>query len=115
MHDKFVLGLFNNNNRLLAMIESIRHYPDQQTFWIGLMMVVPDQRRRGIGTHFYRAFEDWVSKGGVSQISLGVVQINELGLQFWKKMGFQVISKTSPQVFGNNCHPIYVLRHMLVE
>ncbi len=30
--DKYIFGLFNSQNDLLGMIESIQHYPDNQTW-----------------------------------------------------------------------------------
>lgn len=113
--DKFVLGLFDNNNSLLAMIESIRTYPHQQSWWIGLMMVAPDERGRGLGSCFYRAFEDWVLAQDCLQISLGVVEINTLGLRFWKRMGFEVIKKTALRTFGIRNHSVYVLTRKIIE
>lgn len=107
--DKYIFGLFDPYNILLGMIESIRYYPDNKTWWIGLMMLAPEQRGKGLGADFYKAFERWVSVQGVQQISLSVVEANKSGLQFWKKMGFEVIRKTPPRQFGIKTHELYVL------
>lgn len=107
--DKYIFGLFNAGNVLLGMIESIRHYPDNQTWWLGLMMLAPEQRGKGLGFKFYKAFERWVVVHGVRQVSLSVVEANEQGLRFWKHMGFEVIRKTSPKQFGNKTHMLYVM------
>lgn len=107
--DKYIFGLFDPRNILVGMIESIRHYPDNKTWWIGLMMLAPKQRHQGLGSELYRAFERWVSVQGVSRISLSVVEANEAGLQFWKKMGFEVIRKTPPRQFGTKTHELYIL------
>ena len=107
--DKYIFGLFDPNDVLVGMIESIRYYPDNQTWWLGLMMLAPKRRGKGLGSDFYRAFERWVSAQGVPQISLSVVEANESGLQFWKKMGFEVIRKTPPRQFGTKTHELYVL------
>ena len=93
--DKYIFGLFDRHNAILGMIESIRHYPDNEIWWLGLMMLAPEQRGKGLGCKFYKAFERWVSVQGVPRISLSVVEANESGLQFWKKMGFEVIHKTA--------------------
>lgn len=108
--DKYIFGLFDPQNHLSGMIESIRHYPDNQTWWLGLMMLSPQQRGQGLGSEFYHAFEDWVSAQAVKQVSLSVVEANELGLQFWKRLGFEVIRQTEPRQFGNKTHAVYVMR-----
>jgi GNAT superfamily N-acetyltransferase len=108
--DKYILGLFDPKSELIGMIESLRHYPDNQTWWIGLMMLSPEQRGQGLGSEFYQAFEDWVSTQAVKQVSLSVVEVNKVGLQFWKSLGFEVIRKTEPRQFGNKTHAVYVMR-----
>lgn len=107
--DKYILGLFNPQDALVGMIESLRHYPDNQTWWIGLMMLSPEQRGQGLGSEFYQAFENWVSVQGVKQVSLSVVKANELGLQFWKSLGFEFVRKTESRQFGNKTHTVYVM------
>jgi ribosomal protein S18 acetylase RimI-like enzyme len=107
--DKYIFGLFDPQNDLLGMIESIRHYPDNQTWWLGLMMLSPEQRGQGLGSEFYQAFEKWVSVQEIKKVSLSVVEANDLGLKFWKSLGFEVIRKTEPRQFGNKTHAVYVM------
>ncbi|MBD2124246.1 GNAT family N-acetyltransferase [Trichocoleus sp. FACHB-262] len=109
IEDKYILGLFNSSNILVGMIEAIRHYPDDQTWWIGLMMLAPGQRGKGLGTEFYRAFERWVLAQGAFQVSLSVIEANEAGLQFWKHLGFSIVRKVPPQQFGIKTHERYEL------
>jgi RimJ/RimL family protein N-acetyltransferase len=113
--DKYIFGLFDPDDILVGMIESIRYYPDNETWWLGLMMLTPEQRGQGLGSEFYRAFERWVSSQGVPRISLSVVEANESGLQFWKKMGFEVIRKTPPRQFGIKTHELYVLSRAVTD
>ncbi|NEO33313.1 MAG: GNAT family N-acetyltransferase [Symploca sp. SIO3C6] len=111
--DSYLFGLFDSHNVLLGMIASLKHYRDQQTWWLGLIMLAPEHRNKGLGADFYRAFECWVSAQGVSQISLCAIKANELGLRFWKKMGFEVIRKTAPRQYGIKTHEVYVLSRTL--
>ncbi|MBD2770606.1 GNAT family N-acetyltransferase [Iningainema tapete] len=108
--DKYMFGLFDANNVLLGMIESIRHYPDNETWWIGLMMLAPEWRGKGLGSEFYRAFERWVAAHGARHISLCVLEANEQGLSFWRKIGFEVVRKTLPKQFGIKTHALYVMK-----
>ncbi len=114
IQDKYIFGLFDPQNDLIGMIESIRHYLDNQTWWLGLMMLSPEQRGQGLGTELYQAFENWVSAQGIKQVSLGVVEANELGLQFWRSLGFEVVRKTEPQQLGNKTHAVYVMSRAVV-
>ena len=107
--DLYILGLFNPDNILVGVIEAVRHYPDNKTWWIGLMMLTPKQRKKGIGTVFYQAFEQWVFTQGGSKISLFVIKANLAGLQFWQKMGFKITREIQPRQFGNKTHEGYVV------
>lgn len=68
--DNYIFGLFDSYNTLIGMIEAFSHYPDNQTWWIGMMMLALEQRGKGLGTGFYRAFEGWLLAQGISKISL---------------------------------------------
>ena len=107
--DLYLFGLFEPNHRLVGVIESVRHYPDARTWWVGLMLLAPEYRGRGLGKDFYRGFESWVLARGVSQISLAVFATNALGLGFWQNMGFTIRRKTESQPFGIKTHERYVL------
>lgn len=109
LHDKLMIGFFDACNILVGLIEGIRHYPNDGTWWVGLMMLAPQQRGKGNGSEFYRAFERWASVHGAQQVSLSVVEENEQGFRFWKKVGFEVIRKTPPRQFGNKTHALYVM------
>lgn len=110
LQDKFMFGLFDARNILVGLIEAIRHYPDDQTWWVGLMMLAPQQRGKGVGSEFYRGFEHWVLGHGAQQVMLSVVEENEQGFSFWKKIGFEVTRKTPPKQFANKTHRLYVMR-----
>ena len=110
LQDKFMFGLFDIRNVLVGLIESIRHYPDDRSWWVGLMMLAPEQRGKGLGSEFYRAFERWVSAHGAQQVMLAVVEENEPGFRFWQKIGFEVTRKTPPRQFGNKTHALYVMK-----
>ena len=111
--DVYIFGLFDARKNLLSAIASVRYYPDRWTWWIGLMMLAPEQRGRGLGADFYRAFEHWISAQGIFQISLVVIKANELGLQFWERMGFEVMRKMPPRQYKAKTHEVYVLSRAL--
>ena len=111
--DVHVFGLFDASNVIAGAIVAVRHYPDAQTWWIGLMLLAPDKRGQGLGADFCRAFERWVFAQGDSQLSLCVIEANVSGLRFWQKMGFQLVRTTPPRQRGNKTHKLYVLSKLL--
>lgn len=111
--DVYIFGIFDAHDILSGVISSLRHYPDNQTWWVGLMILDPEHRSRGLGTNFYRGFEYWVSMQHVTQVSLCVIEANKLGLKFWQKMGFEISRKTPPRQYGIKTHELYVLSRNL--
>ncbi|WP_322743553.1 GNAT family N-acetyltransferase [Vasconcelosia minhoensis] len=91
----------------------MQHYPDDQTWWIGLMLLAPEQRGQGLGADFYRTFERWLVGQGGRSVSLCAIAANAPGRQFWQRMGFEVIRKTPPRPYGNKTHEVYVFRRTL--
>ena len=113
VEDIQAFGLFDRNDILVGTIIAIEHYPDEQTWWVGLMLLAPEQRGKGLGEDFYRAFEAWVSMQGGAYISLCAIAANLSGRQFWQRMGFEVIRKTPPRPYSLKTHEVYVFRRAI--
>ncbi|MBW4631181.1 MAG: hypothetical protein KME30_04550 [Iphinoe sp. HA4291-MV1] len=43
-------------------------------------------------------------------LPVAIIEENEQGFLFWKKIGFEVTRKTPPRQFGNKTHTLYVMR-----
>ncbi len=59
---------------------------------IFLLYVVPEHRRRGIGTALMRYVEDWARTRGDRQIGLQVFQSNQPALNLYNQLGYQTQS-----------------------
>lgn len=59
---------------------------------IFLLYVVPEHRRRGIGTALMGYVEDWARKRGDRQIGLQVFESNQPALNLYNQLGFQTNS-----------------------
>jgi ribosomal protein S18 acetylase RimI-like enzyme len=113
LDDKFVYGLVDGNGNILGVLEGMRHYPDETTWWIGLFMLAPEVRGLGLGQKLIQNFLDYVrSKQGAS-IMLGVVEENQAAYHFWQKLGFELVRKTEPRLFGRKTQVVYVMRRVL--
>lgn len=54
--DKFLIGIFDYEE-LVGVVDAIRNYPEPAIWWIGLMLLVPERRGRGLGTIVYQALD----------------------------------------------------------
>jgi hypothetical protein len=52
--DKYLLGLFDPHHELIGLMEAICGYPDDRTWWVGLLLLNPAQRCQGLATNFYQ-------------------------------------------------------------
>jgi len=98
--DKLVIGFYGAGDRLVGVLDAIRDYPAHREWWLGLLLLEPQERNRGRGEEWDRAFEEWMGEQGARNVSLGVVEQNQMGLRFWGRMGFEVLERRRPQPMG---------------
>ena len=53
------------------------------------IFIVPEKRIHGIGKQIVKKLEEWFSKNIVDFIELEVLVDNEVGIEFWKKAGYE--------------------------
>ncbi len=87
LSNKFVLGL-RNGGRLVAIADALRDYPRDGIWWLGLLLVAPESRGRGLGRRLYAAFESWAAAQGARELRLCVQAQNTRAHEFWQEIGF---------------------------
>jgi ribosomal protein S18 acetylase RimI-like enzyme len=110
LEHKFVFGMVAQNGEILGLLEGMAHYPDQNVWWIGLLLIAPELRGQGFGRRFVMGFEGYVHKQGGTAIMLGVVEENIAALRFWEQMGFSRVRKTEPRAFGKKMQSVGVMK-----
>jgi GNAT superfamily N-acetyltransferase len=108
--DKFVFGIINQQNDLVGLLDSLCAYPNETTWWIGLLLFTPETRSQGLGQKVTEGFSEYVRANGGLAIMLGVVDENKRAYKFWNRMGFELVRKTEPQQFRNKTHTVSVMR-----
>jgi len=113
--DKFMFGIVDPLNELIGVLDVMRWYPDEATWWIGLLLLVPEIRSQGVGEKVLKGFTEYVKMNGGKAIMLGVVEDNEHAYQFWSKMGFEFIRDTEPRSFGNKTQTVHIMCQKLCD
>lgn len=85
--DKYYLGIFDKE-KLIAVLDLILNYPNQDTAFIGFFMVLAECQNVGLGTRLITDIADCLSKSGYRYIRLGYVKGNPQSKTFWLKNGF---------------------------
>ena len=110
LNDKFLYGLLNRKGEIVGILEGMRNYPDETTWWIGLLMLAPEIRGRGLGRKLIQGFFEYVRSEHGQAIMLGVVEDNHGAYRFWEHFGFELVNRTEPRPFGKKIQKVFVLR-----
>lgn len=89
--DKYYIGFFEDNY-LVALMDLITDYPDQNTAFIGLFMTDIHCQNKGIGSMIINDTSAYLKTLGYRKIRLGVDKGNPQSYAFWIKNSFEVIS-----------------------
>lgn len=94
MEDKFYVGYFDQN-KLIAVLDLIREFPDKDTVFIGFFMVDIGVQHKGVGTKIIDDLCLYLQQQGYSHIRLSWVKSNPQAEHFWHKNGFTETGVTS--------------------
>ncbi len=113
--DKFVLGIYTGSDELIGVLDTVRDYPENSSWWLGLLLLDPMYRNKGLGREIYTSYEVWAKHLGAEQIYLGVVEPNEKGYHFWQHVGFETIDKRPAGTDGKRVSAVIVMEKHLSE
>lgn len=86
--DKLVLGIYTKNNNLIGLLDLVQNYPEQNTWFLGLLLVDPKERNQKIGTEVILALIKKATEISISKINISVEEHNKEAIRFWKNIGF---------------------------
>ncbi len=104
--EKEVFGIFNELDILIGYLDTLRDYPGKNTWWIGLLIFIPEERSMGIGQKVVSFFIDYAKEKGAIELKLGVLEGNEKAFNFWVKLGFKLVDTLQSDY---NVHKINVM------
>lgn len=90
--DKFYIGYYNDDE-LVAVMDLILKYPNEDISFIGLFMMKIKYQGKGIGTSIINDLCKSLRKLGFKSIRLGVDIGNPQSNHFWQKNNFKVIKE----------------------
>ena len=102
-------GVFAPTEELVAEMEVLEGYPNASVWWIGLLLVDPAARRRGIARRMVEWLSARAAEKRIAEIQLGVLDSNLEARRFWEGEGFTWLRSTEPRRFGQLEHVVHVL------
>lgn len=106
--DKFVLGVFEMDNRLIGLAEIVKNYPVIDSWIIGLLFIDPDERGSGLGREVHKVIRALAVKSGVRLLRLCAVEENIKGVNFWSSLGYKTIKQESRE-YKKKTHMLYIM------
>ena len=109
--DKLVFGLFEAG-QMIGALDVLRGYPEPDIWYLGLLMLSPETRNRGLGAQVYAATRSWVEANGGKAVRLIVQAQNDAALRFWERQGFVVIGATTQET-GEHTNEVFRMEQRL--
>ncbi|HKS22915.1 MAG TPA: GNAT family N-acetyltransferase [Thermoanaerobaculia bacterium] len=87
LDDTFNFGAFDGD-RLIAFLSMARDYPKESEWWLGLLLLDPAARSRGLGPQIHRELLDWIAAQGGTKLWIAVQTQNVAAERFWRRTGY---------------------------
>jgi len=108
LKDKYVFGVFDKNNILIAVLDMVKDFKVQGEWMIGLLMIDPKERGKKLGTKIHSLIKNWVADNGGSSLRIGVIEENQRGLNFWLGLGYKELKRVK-QSFEKKEHIVIAM------
>jgi len=92
--DKYYVGYFDNN-KLIAVLDLIDGYPENDVAFIGFFMTDIHLQKKGLGSEIIAELLDCIWDNGFQSARLAWVKGNPQAEHFWRKNGFVPIKETT--------------------
>ncbi|WP_406170795.1 GNAT family N-acetyltransferase [Streptomyces sp. NBC_00996] len=97
--------LGRSGRKLVGVVITLARHPDPDDPdpWIGFLMVVAGERRKGYGRELVASVEGRFRGAGRDALRLAVLDSNPEGLAFWTSLGYEVIGRRKDRRLGRPC------------
>lgn len=113
--DKYLLGVIDDADRMVGHIDAVKDYPAPGDWSIGILLLAPGVRGRGLGTSLYDGLRQWARSQGANALRIGVVEWNEAALGFCESFGLARTNVIPNHRSGQKCGNLVVFRDPLSE
>lgn len=97
------LGLWDAS-ALAGIADVAFGYPEANDAYVGLMLLAPDARSRGLGAGLLAHILEVVRARGAGRLLVAVLDDNPRGRAFWERHGFTEERRFPPQTTGERTH-----------
>ncbi len=111
--DQFRFAILDRAGRVQGLAELARDYPQTGIWYLGLLLLAPPARGRGLGQDALTRLMDWARARGAVDLRLAVLWDNARGRAFWARNGFAPLRVAPPAQIGQRRHVRLVMQRKL--
>jgi GNAT superfamily N-acetyltransferase len=97
----------------VALLDMLEGYPDERTWFLGLIFIVPHARNRGLGTRLVEAVCDHARGHGASALRLAVAQNHPDARRLYERLGFRFVDNRERTIYTGAIVDLAVLERPL--
>jgi GNAT superfamily N-acetyltransferase len=99
--------------RLIGVVSGLLY---ENTLWIKLIAILPQFQHQGIGSTTVELVVQW-SKAvfNTSDVLLSVIEKNDEGVKFWRKLGFGETGRFTKMLFGDKSPYEVIIMHKSLQ
>ena len=101
LEHKFLFGILRGTD-LVAVVDLLEGFPSESEWYVGLLLLLPEERNRQTGRAIWHAMEDWLRSRGGRSARLLVQDQNARAAHFWRSLGFLDEVRVQQTLAGRN-------------
>lgn len=92
VNDKRVIGVFTGDEALVGVLDALTDWPEPGDWTMGMLLLDPAHRRRGLGRALLDGYERWAATEGARRARTAVVAQHAEGIAFLERAGYARVS-----------------------
>ena len=112
LKDKYVFGVYKDSTYLVAVVDFVKDYKIIGEWLIGLLMIDPSERGKGLGERIHDFLKNTVMEFHAHKLRIGVVEENHRAYNFWIGLGYIEVNRVNVK-YGNNHQTVIVMNYFL--
>jgi GNAT superfamily N-acetyltransferase len=93
----------------VALLDMLEGYPDEHTWFLGLIFLAPSVRGRGLGTRLMHAVRDHARSHGARALRLAVATQHPDARRLYERLGFQFVDLRKRTIYTGDVIELAVL------
>jgi GNAT superfamily N-acetyltransferase len=100
-------GVRDDDGTLVAIGDLAFGYPEPGDAYLGLLLLVPETRDKGLGRAILGEVKRLAQVHGALRLLIGVLDANRRARGFWEGQGFKLTRTSGPHAFGVRRHVVH--------